>query len=171
MQTIGSGSQHGESGAANSMIRMSALRNTPVICCSRQIGLLQSISLDAARKRVHALVVSCGMRGKRVVLGQHVQAIGDGFILADQAEKYKRIYEKADSPFVRDTTGMLTGCVTDYAVDEKTLDILAVEIMPGYWPASSRQRFWAFAYYIADGTDGSLIVPASLGSGLIVSRE
>ena len=71
------------------MVRMSALRNVPVICHSRQIGLLQSISLDAARKRVHALVVSCGMRGKRVVLGQHVQAIADGFILADQDEKYK----------------------------------------------------------------------------------
>ncbi|MGN0775144.1 MAG: hypothetical protein ACI4MM_00560 [Candidatus Ventricola sp.] len=150
---------------------MSALRNYPVICCSRQIGLLQSISLDAARKRVHALVVSCGMRGKRVVLGQHVQAIADGFILAGQTEKYKRFYEKAGSPFVRDTTGMLAGCVTDYAVDEKTLDILAAEIMPGYWPRASRQRFWAFAYHSADDPDGDLIVPASLGSGLIVSRE
>ena len=149
------------------MVRMSALRNTPVICHSRQIGLLQSISLDAARKRVHALVVSCGMRGKRVVLGQHVQAIADGFILADQDDKYKRIYERAGSPFVRDTTGMLAGCVTDYAVDEQTLEILAAEIMPGYWPA----RFWAFAYHSADDPDGGLIVPASLGSGLIVSRE
>ena len=153
------------------MVRMSALRNVPVICHSRQIGLLQSISLDAARKRVHALVVSCGMRGKRVVLGHHVQAIADGFILADQDEKYKRIYERACSPFVRDTTGMLAGCVTDYAVDEQTLEILAAEIMPGYWPASSRQRFWAFAYHSADDPDEGLIVPASLSSGLIVSRE
>ena len=153
------------------MIRMSALRNTPVICCSRQIGLLQSISLDEARKRVHALVVSCGMRGKRVVLREHVQAIADGFILADQADKYKRIYEKAGSPFVRDTTGMLAGCVTDYAVDEGTLEILAVEIMPGYWPPASRQRLWAFAYHRSEDPDGGLIVPASLGSGLIFSRE
>ena len=153
------------------MVRMSALRNTPVICCSRQIGLLQSISLDAARKRVHALVVSCGLRGKRVVLGEYVQAIADGFILAEQTEKYKRIYEKSGSPFVRDTTGMLVGCVMDYVVDEETLDILAIEVMPGYWPPASRQRFWAFDYHSADDPDGGLIVPASLGSGLIVSRE
>ena len=153
------------------MVRMSALRNYPVICCSRQIGLLQSVSLDRARKRVHALVVSCGMRGKRVVLGQHVQAIADGFILAEQTEKYRRIDERADSPFVRDTTGMLCGCVTDYAVDERTLEILAVEILPGYWPRASRQRLWAFAYHSAEAPDGDLIVPAFPGGGPIVSRE
>lgn len=153
------------------MVRMSALRNVPVICRSRQIGLLQSISLDAARKRVHALVVSCGMRGKRVVLGPHVQAVGDGFILADQTQKYRRMDERAGSPFVRDTSGMLAGRVTDYAVDERTLEILAVEVMPGYWPASSRRRFWAFVYHSAEEPDGGLIVPASLGSGLIFPRE
>lgn len=153
------------------MVRMSALRNAPVICRGRQIGLLQSISLDAARKRVHALVVSCGMRGKRVVQRQHVQAIGGGFVLVDQTEKFRRVEERAGSPFVRDTTGMLAGCVTDYAVDEQTLEILAAEVMPGYWPSSSRQRFWAFAYHSADDPDGGLIVPASLGSGLIFSRE
>ena len=153
------------------MVRMSALRNTPVICRGRQIGLLQSISLDAARKRVRALIVSCGMRGKRVVLRQNVQAIADGFILADRTEKYKRIDEKTGSPFVRDTTGMLSGCVTDYAVDEGTLEILAVEIMPGYWPASSRKRLWAFSYHCVEAPDGDLIVPALLGSGLIFSKE
>lgn len=153
------------------MVRMSALRNVPVICQSRQIGLLQSITLDAARKRVQALVVSCGMRGKRVVLRPHVQAIGGGFILADQIQKYRRMDENAGSPFVRDTTGMLAGRVTDYAVDERSLEILAVEIMPGYWPASSRQRFWVFAYHSAEDPDGGLIVPASLGSGLIFPRE
>lgn len=153
------------------MVRMSALRNVPVICRSRQVGLLQSISLDAARKRVHALVVSCGMRGKRVVLGPHVQAVGDGFILADQTQKYRRMDERAGSPFVRDTSGMLAGRVTDYAVDERTLEILAVEVMPGYWPASSRRRFWAFVYHSAEEPDGGLIVPASLGSGLIFPRE
>ena len=46
---------------------MSALRNLPVICENKRLGLLQSISLDPAQKRVSALIVSCGMRGKRVV--------------------------------------------------------------------------------------------------------
>ena len=152
------------------MIRMSALRNDPVICCNRQIGLLQSISLDAARKRVNALVVACGIRGKRVVLPQQVSAIADGFILADQVERYARDRETAVSPFVRDTTGLLAGCATDYAIDERTLRVLAVEIMPGYWPARSRRRIWVYAYRSADGENGDLIVPASLGSELMFSR-
>lgn len=153
------------------MIRMSALRNYPVICCKRQIGLLQNVTLDPARKRVCALVVSCGIRGKRVVTAQQVQAIADGFILAGQAEKYKRTYEAALSPFVRDTTGLLAGCVTDYALDERTLSVLAVEMMPGYWPVSSRQKIWIYAYTCTDGPKGGLTVPASLGSELIFSRE
>ena len=155
----------------SSMVRMSALRNCPVICQNRQIGLLQSVRLDAAQKRVQALVVSCGLRGKCVVLGRQIQAVTDAFILAEQTERYRRAYEEKGSSFVRDTTGMLAGCITDYALDERTLAVQAIEILPGYWPASCRKRLWAFAFHHAEEPDGSLIVPASLGSELIFQRE
>ena len=100
-----------------------------------------------------------------------MQAIADGFILVHQTEKYKRGYEKAISPFARDTTGLLAGCVTDYALDEKTLDVLAAEIMPGYWPAENRRRIWTFSYRNAQEANGDLIIPVLPGSGLIFSRE
>ena len=67
------------------MVRMSALRNLPVICENKRLGLLQSISLDPAQKRVSALIVSCGMRGKRVVPAEDVLALADGFILSRRA--------------------------------------------------------------------------------------
>ena len=64
------------------MVRMSALRNMPVILGKVRLGLVQSVGLDEARKRVQALIVSCGIRGKRVILPESVLSIGDGFILA-----------------------------------------------------------------------------------------
>lgn len=143
------------------MIRTSTLRNMPVICCKKQIGLLQSITLDTAQKRVQALVVSCGMRGKRMVLREHVQAIADGFILTDRIERMRRMDEQTPSRFVRDTTGMLAGYITDYAVDERTLEVLAVEVMPGYWPSESRKRIWVSDYGGMNEPQGDLIVPVS----------
>ena len=54
---------------------MSILRNFSVICGHRQIGLLQNVSLDEAQKQVLALIVSCGIRGKRVILPESIEAM------------------------------------------------------------------------------------------------
>ncbi|MDO5299095.1 MAG: hypothetical protein Q4F18_06675 [Clostridia bacterium] len=152
------------------MVRMSILRNYPVICGKKQLGLLQSISLDTAQKRVCALIVSCGMRGKRVVLPEDVESIADGFILAGRSQKYKRGLETSPCVFVRDTTGLLAGRVTDYAIDEQTLGIEAIEMIPGYLPAERRNRLWMYAYVRPESAP-ELTVPACLGSELIFSRE
>ena len=60
---------------------MSILRNFPVVLGQRQIGLLQSVSLNEAQNQVLALIVSCGIRGKRVILPESVEAIGKGFVV------------------------------------------------------------------------------------------
>ncbi len=150
---------------------MSALRNLPVICQERQIGLLQSVTLDAARKRVQALIVACGFRGKRVALAEDVLALAEGFILIERAQRYTRADERPVSPFIRDTTGLLTGRVTDYAIDEQSLSVLALEMRHGYAPQHVGQRIWVYAYHCAEGAAGDVVVPASLGSELIFSRE
>ncbi|MBE5799296.1 MAG: hypothetical protein E7321_05020 [Clostridiales bacterium] len=141
------------------MIRMSMLRNEPVVMGERQIGLLQSISLDKARKRVCALVVSCGMHGKRIVPSQHVCMIADGFILVGSQEKYRHSDKQQIWPFARDTTGLLVGRVTDYAIDRKTLDVLAIEIITGYWGKEIRNRIWLYEYSPASDAD-EIIIPS-----------
>ena len=153
------------------LVRMSVLRNYPVISGNRQIGLLQSISLDEAQKRVCALIVSCGFRGKRVLLPQDVQSIADGFILASGTQKYRRELETAPCQFVRDSAGLLAGRITDYAIDEKSLCIQAIEMMPGYLPREQRIRIWVYAYARPDSAAPELIVPSSLGSELNYTKE
>ena len=109
---------------------MSILRNFSVICGHRQIGLLQNVSLDEAQKQVLALIVSCGIRGKRVILPKSIEAIGRGFIIARDIQRYNRAQETTPCLFIRDTSGLLCGRVTDYAVNEATLAIEAVEMIP-----------------------------------------
>ena len=93
------------------MIRMSILRNFSVICGHRQIGLLQNASLDEAQKQVLALIVSRGIRGKRVILPESIEAIGRGFIIARDVQRYNRAQETTLCTFIRDTSGLLCGRV------------------------------------------------------------
>lgn len=151
------------------MVRMSALRNMPVILGKVRLGLVQSVGLDEARKRVQALIVSCGIRGKRVILPESVLSIGDGFILAEVSRRYHRSDEPSPCPFVRDSAGLLVGLVTDYALDEKTLDVVAVEMKPGH--LSRMGRLWMYSYARQDAGSLELTIPACMGSELIGVRE
>lgn len=153
------------------MVRLSALRNYPVVCENKPLGLLQGISLDEQQRRIEALIVSCGFRGKRIVLPEDVRAIADGFILAQKAQKYKRSLEKPLCTFVRDTTGLLAGRITDYAIDEEALRVAAIELSPGYLPGERQKRLWMYAY-AHNGADASEVtVPASFHGELNLSRE
>ena len=151
------------------MIRMSVLRNRPVVCREKQVGIVQNAVLDSARKRVQALIVSGGLKGKFVVPVHAVQAIADSFILTEGTQKYLRTMERNVSPFVRDTSGLLLGCITDYALDEETLSVLSVEMITGYLPWSGRKRVWITEYHCTGDSD--LIIPASWNGGLILSEE
>lgn len=152
------------------MIRMSMLRNVPVILEEKQIGLFHSACFDQTRKRVRALIVSSGMRGKRIVQAQHVRMIAEGFILIDGWEKYRRTDKQQTSLFVRDTTGLLAGRVTDYAIDKRTLEVLAIEVVSGYLPREICKRDWLYAYSFAEDSD-ELSIPVVLHSGPCFSRE
>ena len=153
------------------MIRMSILRNFSAICGHRQIGLLQNASLDEAQKQVLALIVSCGIRGKRVILPESIEAIGRGFIIARDVRRYNRAQETTLCTFIRDTSGLLCGRVTDYAVNEATLAIEAVEMIPGYLGSARKKRIWVYDYQRSENHAEELIVPACLGGELTLTKE
>ena len=111
------------------------------------------------------------MRGKRVVPAEDVLALADGFILSRRAVRYRRSYETPLCLFVRDTTGLLAGRVTDYAIDEATLRVEAIEVMPGYAPSERHARLWMFHYVHRDERPLELTIPACLGQELSEKRE
>jgi len=142
------------------LIRMSALRNTPVVSGERQIGFLQDACFDPTRKRVCAFVISCGLRGKKTVLPKHVHSWADGFIVIDGWLKYRNSDQQHSLVFVRDPSGVLAGCVTDYMIDRNTLEVLAVEITPGYLACERNKRIWLYEYHISVDSD-EMSIPCS----------
>lgn len=152
------------------LIRMSKLRNMPVVYADRQIGILQGVCLEQSRKRVCAFVISSGLRGKRIVPTTCLRMIAEQFILIDGWCKYRRSDEQRGVLFVRDTTGLLIGHVTDYALDEKTMEILAIEVLTGYFPKECRDKEWHFAFSISQEMD-AWIIPAYLHNQSCISKE
>ena len=143
------------------LIRMSTLRNVPVVLGQRQIGLIQDACFDETRKQVYAFVVACGMRGKKLVPVKHVRVLSEQFILIDGLEKYRHTDRQKMSLFVRDTTGILVGRVTDYAIDIRTMEVLALEMIPGYSLRDWRRRIWLYAYRVSQDRN-ELSIPLHL---------
>ncbi len=150
---------------------MSALRNYPVICGRKNVGLLQSVCLDTAQKRVSALIVACGLRGKKMILPQDVISLAKDFILVERVRKFRRGMEGEAGMFIRDTTGLLAGRAVDYAIDENDMTVKAIEMIAGYLPGERRRRIWVFSYERTEETQAELIVPACLGCEQIFFRE
>lgn len=147
------------------MVKMSAMRNCPVICKNKRIGLMQGMYMESDAKQVSALIVACGFRGKRIVQRGDIQSVANGFVLIRNTERAKDLHDCMGSIFVRDTAGLLVGRVTDYAIDENTMQILAVEILTGYLPGVYMKRIWIFNYEYHN--PGEFVVPASFGSELM----
>ena len=149
---------------------MSTLRNVPVVLGQQRIGLLQSVCFDKELKRICALIVSGGVHGKRIVQAQHVRIITREFILVDCWAKHTRSDKQQISFFVRDTTGLLIGRVTDYAIETEAMRISAIEIVPGYLPRDLRKRTWICEYTFSEHL-GEVSIPDILYSRLCFSKE
>ena len=149
---------------------MSVLRNVPVIHGEKQIGLFQSMCFDQARKRVRAFVISSGMHGKRIVHAQHIRMIANEFILIDGWSRFRHTDKQQTALFVRDTSGRLAGCVTDYAIDETTLEVLAIEMISGYLPKESSTKDWIYQYRFVEDSD-ELCIPDILNNQQFDFRE
>ena len=140
---------------------MSMLRNLPVVYGQRQIGFFQDVCFDQARKRVCALVVACGIRGKKLVPPERIRMISSRFILIDGLEKYRHSDKQETALFVRDITGKLAGRVSDYAIDETTKNVLAIEMLLGYGLSMRSKRIWVYEYAYLDEC-GELSIPLDL---------
>lgn len=151
------------------MLRISDLRNTPVIINQKTVGILHSISIDMVQKKVHALHVSCGLLGRRLVMPEDILNITNEFILVGSIYRYKHPVNSSNARFIRDSTGMLIGYVTDYIINtEHEFQLEAVEMRVGFLPKEYAVRIWALDFF-CQIQDDELIVPASLGCELTYS--
>lgn len=153
------------------MIRMRALRNTPVIMKDKHMGFLQDIQLDDSQKLVSALIVSCGLSGRRIVPAQSILSLDAGFILVSHTVRCKQCILPVSSRFVRDAAGLLVGIVTDYVIDEKRLSVVALEMSTGYGFTTSTKRLWLFDYARSVYEPSELCIPSFVSRELIMAKE
>ena len=139
---------------------MSRMRNTPVVCNDRQIGYLQGAKLDDGQKKVQAFVIAQGLKGKGLVYPEAVKVISEEFIIALCIAKYDRKFPVQNASFAYDTDGLMIGIVSDYAVEEKTLSVEAIEVKRGYLPCERNDRIWFYRYSSSEHRKNDVIVPA-----------
>lgn len=141
------------------LIRASRLLNQSVICANKQAGFLQNIAFDKALKKVEFLIITRGIRGKCISPAGGISALSDEFILVTDIQKYSRRIEEKKPCFVRDTSGLLIGKTIDYAIDEHTMEVRAIEITRGYLPLERNKKVWLFTYTVNENESGELLVP------------
>lgn len=141
------------------VIRASRLLNRSVICSNKQIGVLQSIAFDKTLKKVEFLIIARGIRGKCISPANEISALSEEFILVASTQKYSRRIEEKKPSFARDTSGLLIGRTTDYAFDEHTMEVRAIEITRGYLPIERNKRVWLFSYIAHEKEPNELLVP------------
>lgn len=127
------------------------------------------MSLHDDAKQVSELIVACGLRGKRIVPRGSIQSVADGFVLVKDTLRCKCAHPPAKSMFAHDANGLLLGYVTDYAIDEHTMQVQAIEVLTGYLPGKYTKRIWVFDYECRNQEE--VIVPASFCGELMRLNE
>ena len=105
------------------------------------------------------------------MLAEAVSTISKEFIIADSLAKYNRRCESRGTFFVIDTDGLIIGKVSDYAIDEDTMSVCAVEIMRGYLLSERNNRIWFYSYSVGEGRGRELIVPTYTQSSQCERKE
>lgn len=144
---------------------MNSLRNTPIIMENKRIGLLSGMIFDLRDKRAKDIVAACGLRGKRRIDCQHIMTLADGFILVDDTTRSRLQLNCSKKVFAFDTSGVLIGCISDYAIDESSMRIIAVEVTTGYYPGKYMRRIWVFDFEYINSEE--ILLPASIGYELM----
>jgi len=99
---------------------------------------------------------------------EDIISISDGFILAKKAIRSRQSVSQSCPCFVRDSTGLLIGRITDYAISESDLQLAAIEMQVGLLGHERRIRIWIMDYSCTSN-ENEIIVPSSIGSELIYS--
>lgn len=145
---------------------MSVLRNRPVIYREKQIGLLQSIGLDTAQKTVQVLIIAGGFKGKQVVFADQIRSMTTDAVFVCDTYRYRKEYEPVRLRFVKDETGLLVGKITDYLIDEKTMNVAAFEMMRGFLTRDQREKIWVFSWSPGSIREDEIMIPNGLSDEL-----
>lgn len=143
------------------MIRISMLRNCPVFCGERQVGLLHKVCISPKTNAVGSLVVAGGFAGKRLVSAAQILSITRSAIQISGSLKYCKELDLENPRFVCDSNELLLGKITDCMLCAETNAISAFQMVAGFLTALERKRIWLYSWeYSTDLTDSIIVTQA-----------
>ena len=133
-----------------------SLMGMPVICSGKRLGRVSQISLADDLTKVKGLWIDCGLRGTRFIDGTQLDMLGEVAVLARESGKRSQCDERPMMRRALSTDGVRIGAITDAVIDEKTLEVKALELTQGYVDdlLSGRRRIWQFTVV----KDGDVII-------------
>ena len=121
-----------------------------VVVGEKQDGHVLRGVLSRDGRRLRGLVVRGGLRGTRWLSGEDISVLGDVSVIA----RSKPGRCPKDSAFrlfrVTDTLGARLGVVTDALIDEKTLNVVALQVSSGPIDDLISGRWYATSFSITE---------------------
>ena len=139
------------------MMRANHLIGLPVICDTKKIASVLSVSVGHDGHSLSGLVVQSGLYGPRFIPCAQVVLLGDRSVLvsAPAARKPSTIRRPGR---VRDTGGLRLGWATDLGIDEQTLGVQAIEVSFGPLDDMLYGLRW-LQDFTFDHASGDVVVP------------
>ena len=148
------------------MIRISMLRNCPVFCCEKQVGLLHKVCISPEDNRIGALIVAGGFSGKRLVHAEQILSITQSIIRITGSLKYRREQDRENPRFVCDSNELLLGKITDFMLCAETNAISAFQMVTGFITKQERKHIWICSWEYNPEINDSIMVSKELSSKL-----
>ena len=123
----------------------------PVILAGKRVGHVACLTLDEGLTRVTGLRVARGLRGNRFISAGSVSLLGDVAVLV--ADQGVRPGGERGLNLRRATTtdGQILGAITGALIDERTLQVTALELSSGWWDDLARGRRYVYGWTASSG--------------------
>ena len=112
------------------MKRLNEMIGLPVMCGGSKVGVVASMCLSPDSRAIDGFNIRRGLRSGLFVPGTHVCGMSDKRIEIVSAQGSAAQREK-ELGTVCDRRGKAVGLITDAAIDEQTLQVIALEVTFG----------------------------------------
>ncbi len=143
---------------------LKAFVGMPVIVGGKRIGHVAYLTLDERLTRVTGLRIARGLRGNRFVSASSVSLLGDVAVLVTNEGVRPSGERGLNLRRATTTDGQILGAITGAMIDERTLQVAALELTSGWWDDLARGRRYVYGWTASQGENVILESDGERGS-------
>ncbi len=136
----------------------------PVILNGKRIGHVACLTLDEGLTKVTGLRIARGLRGNRFIPSSAVGLLGDVAVLVKEDGVRPGGERGLNLRRATTTDGQILGAITGVLIDERTLNVAALELSSGWWEDLVRGRRFVNGWTACQGENVILEFDGERGS-------